>query len=326
MNRFARTFTLGIAIVLSFPFASLRAEESGPSPAKSGLMPAGVRPESPVTERELSDLLPRLAKRLQSDNDTTINVTKPTAPVTRMRALIATVKVVVADDEINSYREELPEDMPADTAQVPLWGRPYLAAAVVRGWWKADTAFAPKQPANWKFLEGVLAPICHKSGKNTSDTSERIIDKKPVAVKYTGLIVDATDFKVERSMSPRILDEEGQVVYPDPEHLPDIDYVQDHGILTYDKSVETAKRAGSNALTVKAIGVTGPGRTDIIVSKETAAQIREANKTARFLWKWAVSVISGTGEPKKVETGPAPSAPDSVKTEGDESKASDKNA
>jgi hypothetical protein len=115
--------------------------------------------------------------------------------------------------------------------------------------------------------------------------------------KYSGLIVDLGELKVERSMCPRIVDEDGAVIYPDPKHLPDLDFVQDQGILTYEKSIEVAKRAGNRPLIVRATGVTGTNRTDIVVTRETAEQIREANKSSRFLWKWAVSILSGSKIP-----------------------------
>jgi hypothetical protein len=314
MNTLARTQLLVVALIGLSAIQAIHAEEAETAPAKSGLAPAKVRPEAMVTERELAHLLPRLAKRLGTEGGATINVTRPNAPVTRIRALMAAVRLAVEAEEIDSYRAEMPEDMPSDSAQVPLWGRPYLAAAVMRGWLRADTAFSPKKNANWRFLESVLSEMVHSAEQRNADQEEldqpersgksdrgepgRRLEK----IKYSGLVVDLGELKVERSMSPRILDEEGIVVYPDPQHLPDLDYVQDFGILTYDRSVETAKRAGNHPLVVKATRVSGAARTDVIVSKESAALILEANRAGKFLWKWAVSVVPGTVETRTAET------------------------
>lgn len=299
MKTLARTLALTITLLAIVPCVSASAGQAESVPPKSGLVPVSVRSDATFTERDLAALLPKLAKRLDTGSNATLSVTKPTAAVTRMRALLALVKVAVSEEEIASYRSEMPEDMPADTAQVPLWGQPYLAAAVVRGWWKADRVFGPKQPATWKFVESILAPMCYRP-EHTEQVvrGTSVSEVKSERAAYTGLILDASDLKVERSMSPRILDEEGQVVYPDPKHLPDIDYVQDHGMMNYDSSVETAKRAGSSPLIVKALKTAGYAGSDIVVSNEAAAQIREANSTSKFLWKWAVSVLSGNGKPK----------------------------
>lgn len=259
------------------------------------LVPAGVRPNTPVTERDLATLLPRLARRLNATHPPAITATRPSGTVTRVRALMATVRVAVKEAEIAAYREEMPEDLPPDTLQVPLWARPYLAAATVRGWWPADQPFVPRQTADWRFMDRLLASICDTTdAAERPGLAERVRASEP-HTHYTGLIIDAQELRVERSICPRLLDENGQVLYPDPKRLPNMDFVQDHGMMTYDTSAETARRAGRNPLIVRAIRTAGPAGTDLVVSVADAERIREANQRGKFLSRWAVSVLIRTG-------------------------------
>lgn len=112
-----------------------------------------------------------------------------------------------------------------------------------------------------------------------------------VEAPHTGLIVDASGLDLRRAMAPRILDEGGRVLYPDPEHLPDIDYLQERGLASYVTDVRAARRSGSQPLVVRAVAVGGPGRDDLIVSQETAEQILAANRRGHFLERWAVSIL-----------------------------------
>jgi hypothetical protein len=94
-------------------------------------------------------------------------------------------------------------------------------------------------------------------------------------------------------MGPRILDESGQVLYPDPKHVPDIGELQDHGMVSYTLKEQDPGRSGARPLVVSAASVTGPAREDLVVSNEVAEQIRQANQRCGFFKKWAVSILIG---------------------------------
>ena len=107
---------------------------------------------------------------------------------------------------------------------------------------------------------------------------------------YTGLIIDADDLPVQRAMGPRILDEDGRILYPDPKHVPDVGYLEDHGMVAYVTDERDAPRCGKHPLISRAIKVSGPAHEDLVVSKETAEQIRQADQRDGFLGSWAVSI------------------------------------
>jgi hypothetical protein len=71
---------------------------------------------------------------------------------------------------------------------------------------------------------------------------------------YTGLIIDATGLKIERSMSPKIRRVDGSVIWAGEDANPD--FVIDKGIVGYAVSMSLAKenpRAGANPLIIRAV-------------------------------------------------------------------------
>jgi hypothetical protein len=105
----------------------------------------------------------------------------------------------------------------------------------------------------------------------------------------TGLVIDARGLILNRAMGPRILDEDGNVLYPDPKNVPEMSVLQDRGMVAYVREPADAPRSGKEPLVVAALSVAGAGRDDIVVSREAAAAIRRANERERILNRWAVS-------------------------------------
>lgn len=112
-------------------------------------------------------------------------------------------------------------------------------------------------------------------------------------VYYTGLLIEALELPVQRSMGARIVDLDGQLVYPDPQHIPDIDFLEDHGMADYYHTGVETPRVGSRPLVVRAIGISGD---DIVVSTETATRIRAANRRDSFLRAWHVGIVLDEGK------------------------------
>ncbi|HLV80925.1 MAG TPA: hypothetical protein VKT32_11620, partial [Chthonomonadaceae bacterium] len=253
---------------------------------ESGIVPENARPGGLVPERDLALVMRKLARRMHAQNVRALAQMDPEAPVSRLRALTALVKLAVPRDEIASFRDTSRREMPPDAEQIPLWGQPYVAAAIDQGWWSADQPLHARSDATWGFVGALLirmpieapqtSPVAYDDFENTH---------------YTGLLIDARDLALERTMSPRILDEDGNVLYPNPGHIPSMDYLQDRGMASYDASEDSARRAGNHPLVVQALDVAGAGHDDLIVSNETADRIRAADRRNRFLSRWAVSIL-----------------------------------
>ena len=86
----------------------------------------------------LAGFLGRLAKRINGDS--MFRLTQSSGPVSRMQALTGVVKLLVPTGDLISIRSAGSRAVP-DAALIPLWGQPYLAAAVDR--------FEPVSTRDW---------------------------------------------------------------------------------------------------------------------------------------------------------------------------------
>jgi TolB-like protein len=267
-----------------------------------GLIPVNARANAPLTDADLSTLVKNVCKCVTLQSETAATLSQTSGPVTRVRALAALVKLLVSPDDLANYRSAPPNRMPSDVGQLPIWGEPFLAAAVDQDWWPSDRQFCGKDIATWAFVGAILTRLpLHQSPVrvDVAARSEPTISSIPDndSEPYTGLVIDALDMRLERAMGPRIIDEAGRVIYPDPGHVPSDDYVQDHGMVSYYLQLAEAKRAGKHPLVIHALKVSDIGHDDITVSNDAGELIREANRRGKFLWKWSVAVLGGKGEP-----------------------------
>ncbi len=259
---------------------------------EKGLIPMLARPNQVLTERELSALISRVIRSMTRQTENPINLTQPTAPVTRLRALASLVKVAVQPGIVASYRDNLPDAMPPDANAIPAWGNPFVAAAIEQGLWNATQPLRAREQATWAFVGAIMEQMGLLDSAPLT-LSSRTAPREADADAYTGLIVDATDLNLKRCMSPRIVDENGRVLYPDARHLPDYDFLLDNGMASYHESAPKANRAGSRPLIIRAIDVTGSLEGDLVVSARTAEKILAANERGRFLSRWAVCFLVG---------------------------------
>ncbi len=121
---------------------------------------------------------------------------------------------------------------------------------------------------------------------------------------FTGLVVDARGLGVRRGMSPRIVDEDGNIVYSGVEA--DASVVIGRGLVGYVYDPEEAVRNGRLSvhdvypyrlpLIVQAVGVVDdPFRASVIVSSADARRIRRELQKYDFLGRWAVVFVIGDG-------------------------------
>lgn len=122
---------------------------------------------------------------------------------------------------------------------------------------------------------------------------------------YTGLVVDARGLGVRRGMSPRIVDERGNIVYSGIEA--DRSVVIGRGLVGYVYDPELAIRNSRLEvheaypyrvpLIVQAVDVVDdPFRASVIISVADAQRIRRELQKYDFLGRWAVVFIIGDDE------------------------------
>jgi TolB-like protein len=265
---------------------------------EKGLVPRTAKMDSLLLEKDLIGVVERAAKLITAQTPRPVTGMQPTAPVTRLRVLTALVRLIVAPDTIALYRNEPPQMTVPDAAQTPAWGMPFVHAALQEGWWQESEPLHARQNATWGFLCRILVHLPFELKTQPDPVPTRLASTGVPALEdeesITGLIVEAYDHRVERTMSPRILDEDGRVVYPDQKRLPDYDFLQDNGMASYHVAAREAKRAGKRPLIVRAIDVVGPVGGDLVVSNRTAERIRAANKRYGFLSRWAVCVLTNS--------------------------------
>ena len=109
---------------------------------------------------------------------------------------------------------------------------------------------------------------------------------------YTGLIIDARGTGAQPAMSPRVFDEAGNELYGSA--YVEQEFVLKHGMAGYVKDLEQAEtndRVAGNPLTVKAVGVAGKNKTDIVLADQDAARIRQLAANLNFLREARVVVL-----------------------------------
>jgi len=133
----------------------------------------------------------------------------------------------------------------------------------------------------------VLKP--DKVVKMTNLVVKPSLEEKP----YTGCIIDASGYKLERCMSPRIRKQDGSEVWGTVHVSPDM--VLDRGIVSYATSLAGAKsnpRAGSRPLILRATGRAG-GRffSDPVLSDDDASLLLAEDAKSGFLDKFNVVFV-----------------------------------
>lgn len=131
----------------------------------------------------------------------------------------------------------------------------------------------------------------------TRDSLVVFVSPKP----YTGLVVDARGSSLRPSLSPRIVDDSGRVIYA-ASHV-DRDFAVRTGVVAYDRSLQLAavsERVGgatANPFLVVATGVSGLYNSDVVVTRDMGTRIRIANMEADFLAKCRVVFVVGPKPP-----------------------------
>ena len=110
---------------------------------------------------------------------------------------------------------------------------------------------------------------------------------------YTSVIIDATGLKLDRCMSPKIRRVNGTEVWGTVSA--DLDFVEEHGIVAYCKSLDDAKknsRCGSNPIIIKALDRAG-GKfcSDPVISDPDAVILLAENTKSGFMDKFNVIFI-----------------------------------
>lgn len=109
---------------------------------------------------------------------------------------------------------------------------------------------------------------------------------------YTGIIVDARGLGVRPALAPRLLDQNGGVVYGPGNYTRE--YAITNGVAGYSKSLEAARedmRVKGNPLIVKAVSVSGANKADVVVANADVMKIKSADASNGVLRDCRVLIL-----------------------------------
>ena len=108
----------------------------------------------------------------------------------------------------------------------------------------------------------------------------------------SGIIIDASGLGAKPALSPRILDDSGRELYG--ASYIKRDYFLSKGLVAYRTKLDDAKnssRAASNPIIIKAIRSTGPGNSDLVISKGDAKRLKTSAANLSCLEKGNVIIV-----------------------------------
>ena len=108
----------------------------------------------------------------------------------------------------------------------------------------------------------------------------------------TGLIVDARGLGLRPAMSPKIVDQNGGVVYGPGNFTRE--FAVKFGVAGYSKNLEQAQqdpRVVGNPLVVKGVGVQGANKADLVIAAGDVSRVRGADNSGKFLSNCKVMIL-----------------------------------
>ncbi len=108
----------------------------------------------------------------------------------------------------------------------------------------------------------------------------------------TGLIVDARGLGLRPAMSPKIVDQNGGIVYGPGNFTRE--YAVKMGVAGYSKNLEQAQqnpRVTGNPLVVKGLGVQGANSADLVLAAGDVARVKNADSSGNFLGNCKVMIL-----------------------------------
>ncbi|MDP7483016.1 MAG: hypothetical protein QF763_01060 [Candidatus Marinimicrobia bacterium] len=108
----------------------------------------------------------------------------------------------------------------------------------------------------------------------------------------TGLIVDARGLGLRPAMSPKVLDQNGGVVYGPGNFTRE--FAVKFGVAGYSKNLEQAQqdpRVVGNPMVVKGVGVQGANKADLVLAAGDVSRVKGADSSGKFLSNCKVMIL-----------------------------------
>ena len=156
----------------------------------------------------------------------------------------------------------------------------------------SDTSVEVTYEVAMNNISRALLPIAQEVSppdKNRAFENEQFVDQAKaredaVSEGATGIIIDAKGLGLRPAMSPRILDQNGSILYGPGSY--DRNYAVTNGVVGYTKTVTQAKkdnRVQGNPLILRGASASGTAMTDIIISNQDASKLITADRSGNLL-------------------------------------------
>ena len=154
----------------------------------------------------------------------------------------------------------------------------------------SDTSVEVTYEVKMADISRVLLPIADKapvlsnvnSSSAPSGTQESSAPNSTISSGgVTGIIIDGKGLGLRPAMSPRILNQDGSIVYGPNQYSRD--YAASNGVVGYAKTIEQAKkdpRVQGNPMVIRGTSIFGASAADITISNIDAGKISSADGTA----------------------------------------------
>ena len=117
------------------------------------------------------------------------------------------------------------------------------------------------------------------------------------AERFTGVLIDARDLHIRPALAPRILNENGKIIYG-PKFI-NRNYAIEIGMVGYSNDINSVRedvRIRNNPLVIKAIKTFEPNNTDVMISNIDAILIHAGAANLNFLEKCRVILLIDSEE------------------------------
>ena len=169
----------------------------------------------------------------------------------------------------------------------------------------SDTSVEVTYEVSMNDISRVLLPMAEKAPTLTYDAvsgsvpgaaapspTQELVSSPPTSGGVTGVIIDATGLGLRPAMSPRILNQNGSVLYGPGQYSRE--YAASNGVVGYAKSLDQAKsdtRVQGNPLVLRASSTSGSASADVIISNADGGALSSADATAGLLKNCRVMFI-----------------------------------
>ncbi len=169
----------------------------------------------------------------------------------------------------------------------------------------SDTSVEVTYEVSMNDISRVLLPMAENApslnyGETTISTSTPSatetpsVTSTPTSGGVTGIIIDGTGLGLRPAMSPRVLDQSGNVIYGPGSYSRE--YAASQGVVGYTKTLDQAKsdsRVQGNPTVIRGASTSGSAQSDIIISNEDAAAMIRANRAAGLFEDCRIIFIVG---------------------------------